>query len=216
MIQEEFEELVFEFAKKASRYKKVAYIFLFGSIAKGEADRRSDIDLLVVFDTDKNDITTKEEISNLALSLEKKYDRNIQIIFTNKNFDGLDEYFIKEVIHEGILLYGVSPIVEVKGLELEPYTLMLYNLKKFTEKEKRKLKRLLYGHKTKKEVNGKMYRSEKRGLVEVLNGKHIGRGAIIIPKTKAHSLEKELEKVKIAYKRIDMWLAEDDVVKINV
>ena len=86
MIQEEFEDIVFEFAKKASRYEDVACIFLFGSVAKGDTDRRSDIDILVVFDADKEDIDAKNEVSDLALSLEKKYDRNVQVIFTNKDW----------------------------------------------------------------------------------------------------------------------------------
>ena len=216
MIQEEFEDIVFEFAKKASRYEDVACIFLFGSVAKGDTDRRSDIDILVVFDADKEDIDAKNEVSDLALSLEKKYDRNVQVIFTNKDFDGLDRYFLKEVVHEGILLYAKHPKIEVKNLELEPYRMILYDLKKFDEREKRRIRRLLYGHKTRKEIKGKVYRSEKKGLVQGLDGKHIGRGVIVIPQTKVQSLEKELEKMKIDYRRIDMWLAEDDKIKIKI
>ena len=53
-LQEEFRDLVFKFAREPSK-KEVSYIFLFGSVAKGDADRRSDVDLLVVFDTDKEE-----------------------------------------------------------------------------------------------------------------------------------------------------------------
>lgn len=218
MIEDTFRDLVFEFAKEASK-EGVAYIFLFGSVAKGDTDRRSDVDLLIVFDTynkDFEDSEVRNVISGLALDLEKKYDKNIQVLFTNRNFVGLDEYFVKEIMSEGILLFARSPKLEIKGLELEPYTLILYNLKKFNEKEKMKLRRLLYGHTTRKEFKGRIYKSEKMGLVQKLDGKHIGAGAIVVPQKNIQSLEEKLEKFKIDYRRVDMWLTEDDVIKIRI
>jgi predicted nucleotidyltransferase len=65
----------------------VAYIFLFGSVAKGDADLRSDVDILVVIDTFSQEFDSTEaktRISELALTLEKEFDRNIQVVFTNK------------------------------------------------------------------------------------------------------------------------------------
>lgn len=218
MIEDKFRDLVFEFAKEASK-EGVAYIFLFGPVAKGDTDRRSDIDLLVVFDTynkDFEDSELRNVISGLALDLEKKYDKNIQVLFTNRNFVGLDEYFVKEIMSEGILLFARSPKLEIKGLELEPYTLILYNLKKFNEKEKMKLRRLLYGHTTGKEFRGRVYKSEKMGLVQKLDGRHIGAGVIVVPQKNIPSLEEKLEKFKIDYRRVDMWLTEDDVIKIRI
>ncbi|MBA7669418.1 hypothetical protein ES703_77548 [subsurface metagenome] len=79
-----------------------------------------------------------------------------------------------------------------------------------------KLKRLLYGHTTRKKVKGRIYKSEKIGLVHHLDGNHIGAGFITVPQTKAQSLEKELEKFKLDYKRIDLWLTEDDLIKIRI
>jgi len=218
MIQEEFKDLIFKFAKHAS-VDKVAYIFLFGSVAKGDADRRSDIDILVALDTDNRDfeeIEAKKIISEMALTLENEYDRNIQVVFTNRNYDGLDEYFINKVMREGILLYAISPKIEVNGLNLEPYELILYNLKNMINKDKMRIKRLLYGHKTKKEVDGKIYKSEKKGLVQELDAKHIGPGMIAVPQKGIKTLEGRLEKWNIDYKRIDMWLPKDGVIKIHI
>ncbi len=217
MIEEEFKDLVFKFAREAS-LKEVAYIFLFGSVARGDTDRRSDVDLIVAFDTDLKDIDkleVKDRISELTLYLEKEYDKNIQVLFTNKNFYGLDSYFIKEVMREGILLYAKSPKINVKGLKLEPYALMLYSLRNSDKKERAKLKRLLYGHKTRKKFKGKVYEYEKKGLVSKLDGKHIGAGAIVVPQKNVQALEKRLEEFKIQHKRVDMWLTEDDVIKIR-
>lgn len=218
MIQDEFKDLVFKFAREAS-LKEVAYIFLFGSVAKGDADRRSDIDLLVVFDTDFKDfedLEIKGLISEIALDLEKEFDKDIQLLFSNRNFDGLDEYFIKKVTSEGILLYARTPRIKVNKLGLEPYVLIIYNLKNFDEKEKMKIRRLLLGHKTRKIVKSKIYENERKGFIQELHGKHIGRGLLTIPQKSAQAMEEWLERFKIEHKRIDMWLAEDDVIKIRM
>ena len=42
-------DAAFEFARRASRYRPLM-ILLFGSVARGEADARSDVDLLVILD----------------------------------------------------------------------------------------------------------------------------------------------------------------------
>ena len=217
MIQSEFKDLVFKFAKEAS-LKEVAYIFLFGSVAKGDADRRSDIDLLVVFDTDSKDydrFESKTSISQIALDLEKEFDRNIQILFSNRNFDGLDQYLVRKVMVEGILLYASPVKVEVGKLGLEPYALILYNLKNFDVKEQRKIRRLLLGHKTRKKVNGKTYESVKKGLIQNFNGKYIGGGLLAIPQKSVQGMEEWLKKSNVEFKRLDMWLTEDDIIKIR-
>ena len=217
MIQAEFKDLVFKFAKEAS-LKEVAYIFLFGSVAKGDADRRSDIDLLVVFDTDSKDydeFESKTSISQIALDLEKEFDRNIQVLFSNRNFHGLDQYFVRRVMIEGILLYASPVKVEVENLGLEPFALILYNLKNFDVKEQRKIRRLLLGHKTQKKVNVKTYESVKEGLIQGLDGKYIGGGLFTIPQKNVQAMEEWLEKSMVDFKRLEMWLAEDDIIKIR-
>ena len=48
MIQEEFKEPIFEFAKQLSDFNEVTSITLFGSVSKGEAISTSDIDVFVI------------------------------------------------------------------------------------------------------------------------------------------------------------------------
>ncbi len=63
--------LVFKFPRPAS-VEGVAYIFLFGSVAKGNANRRWDVDILVVLDTFSQEFDSTEaktRISELALTL---------------------------------------------------------------------------------------------------------------------------------------------------
>jgi|GEM_PF-591885 len=217
MIQEEFKELVFKFARYAS-VDKVAYIFLFGSVAKGDTDRRSDVDLLIVLDTYSRNyekIDAKTKISELALTLEKEYDRRIQVVFTNKNYDGLDGYFIEKALREGILLYSNSPSVSIKGLDAETFSLILYSLENLNTKEKMKVKRLIHGSKTRKVIKDKVYENEKIGLVQQLQGMRIGSGAIAIPQKSTRVVEDELNKLNVTYKTIDILLTKDGIKRLQ-
>lgn len=217
MIQEEFKDLIFKFARHAS-VKGVACIFLFGSVAKGDADRRSDVDLLIVLDTyssNYEEMDVKAKISQLALTLEKEYDRRIQVIFTNKNYDGLDGYFIENVLKEGTLLYSNSPYVRIKGLDAEPYSMILYSLGNLNPREKMKVKRLIHGNRTRKTLKGKVYENEKIGLVQQLQGIRIGAGAIGIPQKSVKIVEDELTKLSVTYKKIDILMTRDGIRKLK-
>lgn len=218
MIQEEFREQIFKFVRYAS-VDEVAYIFLFGSVAKGDTDRRSDIDIFIVLDTydkDFEDMEAKARISELALTLEKEYNRRIQLVFTNKNYEGLDEHFIEEVFKEGILLFAKSPSIKVHGLGLEHYAMFVFSLEGLNSTDKMKIKRILYGYKTKKIVKGKRYESEKIGFVQKLQGLRIGAGVIAIPSKNVLDIEKELNRLKLSFKRIDLWLTGDSIKKLQL
>ena len=218
MIQEEFKDQVFKFVRHASA-EEVAYIFLFGSVAKGDADRRSDVDILVVLDTfdkDFEDMEVITRISELALALEREYNRGIQVIFTNKNYDGLDGHFIEEVAKEGILLYAKSPSITFQGLKLENCSMILFSLESLNATDKMKVKRALYGHKTRKVVKGRVYESEKMGLIQQLQGLRIGAGVVAVPQKNVRQLEKELSNLKLKFKAIDLWLTGDSITKLQI
>jgi len=216
VIQDDFKEVLFKFVREAC-VEDVANIFVFGSVAKGTADNRSDIDLLVIFDTESEDIDrleAKNRISELALSLEREYERALQIIFSNKRFSGLERYFIEKVFNEGILLYSKSPRIAIKGLEMESYSLLLYQVNNLDIKERLKVKRVLFGYKTSKKVKGRVYRTEKEGLVTEVGGCRLNSGTIMIHKKNTKRIEEALKEFRVKYKIVDIWLPDDSVIKI--
>ena len=216
MIQDDFKEVLFKFVREAC-VEDVANIFVFGSVAKGTADNRSDIDLLVIFDTESEDIDrleAKNRISELALSLEREYERALQIIFSNKRLSGLERYFIEKVFNEGILLYSKSPRILIQGLEMESYSLFLYQVNNLDIKERLKVKRVLFGYKTSEKVKGRVYRTEKEGLVAEVGGCRLNSGTIVIPKKNTKRIEEALKEFRVKYKIVDIWLPDDSVIKI--
>ncbi|MBI1936426.1 nucleotidyltransferase domain-containing protein [Candidatus Woesearchaeota archaeon] len=196
MVQREFKDVVFEFAKEISDLPNVEYIFLFGSVAREEADRRSDIDICaIISDNDK------KNISKIALDMEKKYNKNIQLVIS-RNFLKLDEYFIDKLMEEGILLFGKEPIIKLKNIRCLESLLISYSMKKLAHKDKMKIKTKLYGYSTKKKANKKVYKSSYSGLIKELNGQSVGAGAVLIPFKKAKYILKILDSFGAEYETI--------------
>ncbi len=203
-------ETAFEFAKRAAGIDKISSIILFGSVARGEEDSRSDVDMFVVFDSNKSLGRIKEtaEVSRIALDLEKEYNKSIQLVMTNKKFEKLDPYFLAKVFKEGIILYGKNSQIGANKLKLCPYSIINFSLGNLQPSEKMKVKRALYGYNTTKIHKGKKYQSSSEGLVKEIGAQRIGKASILLPCNKAKKLIKTLDLFKIKYKKTDVWLQE--------
>ena len=209
-MQEQFMDVVFEFVKQVSNISKIYAIFLFGSVAKGEADGRSDVDFLIVLDTkqDPNRLNERNEVSKIALDLEKKFNKNIQLVFSNIKFEGLDGHFVEETLREGIILYGRAPIITEEKLGFLPYIIIYYRLTNLNKSDKMKVKRALYGYKTKRRYKGKLYTSEMNGLVRKLDGKRTGIASILLPYRNSKTVLDTLENFGVKINKTIVWLPE--------
>jgi len=209
-MQEQFRDIVFEFVKEVSGVPKVHSVFMFGSVAKDEADSRSDIDFLIILDTqqDPNRLSERDEVSRIALDLEKKFNRDIQLVFSNVKFDGLDGHFVEEVLREGIILFGRAPVIQEDKLGFVPYVLIYYKLTNLTKSDKMKIKRALYGYKTRKRHKGKLYTSQAEGLIEKLDGKRTGIASILLPYRNSRPVLDTLENFGAEVDRTVIWLPE--------
>ena len=117
-------------------------------------------------------------------------------------------------MQEGILLYAKPPEIKVEGLVLSPYLLFLCNFSTMDRKEKSRIKRLLYGHRTKKTIKGRTYESVKKGIIEELNGTRIGSGDIAIPQNNAYKLQNFFDRFHVKYKMVAIWLTNEDTIKL--
>ncbi len=177
---------------------KIEKIILFGSIARGNFDKESDIDLFI--DT-KGDIE-KEIFKVLNLFKEsethkkwllKGLENEISLKIGNLNKWQLK----RDILTDGIMLYG-----KFKELpeNLEYYLLLSLSFKNFKKVHQVKLWRKLYGYRQK--VGNKVY--ETVGLIKELNGSRI-ESSIIIPIKNKKELLSFLNKEKIIYKLSEIW-----------
>jgi len=203
LMNKKTDELIEEIKGVSKKYSEIESIIVFGSVARNQAGKESDLDICIVL---KNECT-KNKISNTILDLEEKYDKNINLVFTDSSFKGLDRHFIETVLREGSTIYGKTPDASIQRLELEPYEIIKFDLSDLDQSKKMKIKRLLYGIKTKKKYKGKIYTNEQEGLVDKLGGLRIGIASILIPEKKSWELENTLRENGVSLRKITIWLS---------
>ena len=102
------EEIVNETKKllKEDIYK----IILYGSCARGDFDRESDIDVMIVMNCQKEEISChRKQISKIASRIGLKNDMEISLLLRDKDTfeQGKDVMpFYKNIQREGVALYG--------------------------------------------------------------------------------------------------------------
>ncbi len=100
MIQKLVERIVADYAPKK--------VILFGSYAYGEPNEYSDIDLLIIKDTDKRPIERWMEVKRLLRDRSRKTSVS-PLVYTNHELDhrlAIKDFFIQEVLEKGEVLYG--------------------------------------------------------------------------------------------------------------
>lgn len=197
------DDLIEKIKDVSKKYLEIDSVIVFGSVARNQAGKESDLDVCIVL---KNE-STKGIISDKILDFEEKYDKNINLVFTDSSFKGLDRQFIETILREGINIYGKKPDVSIQQLELEPYEIIKFDLSNLSQSKKMKIKRLLYGIKTKKKYKGKIYTSEQKGMVEELGGLRIGIASILIPEKMSWELENILRENGVSLRKITIWLS---------
>lgn len=189
-------ETILKFVEKIWDREEVLEVVLFGSVARGEARRSSDIDLFVVL----KDSESVEDIKEIGRDLSNR----LELTVSDPDFTDFDESFISDVYGEGMIIFSRSGSLHVEGMELEPKALVSFSLHDLDQREKVKVGRALYGRKTRSTYRGKEYTSETEGLVPE-KGK-IGSGAILIDKKTFKEVRGVFERFGVTYKKYDIWI----------
>lgn len=176
----------------------VKEIILFGSVARREFDKKSDIDLF--FDVNKEEIKKVENIVKKSLS--KFYKSKIHEIWKLKGITKnisikvgvLDEWKLKRsIISDGIILYGKY---KESPKNIKHYLLINHKPIKDITKRNRIIRKII-GRKE-KDYN-------KKGLLEDIEGKIISKRTIIVPIGKSKELIDIFNKEKIDYRMFEIW-----------
>lgn len=174
-------------------------IILFGSVAKEEATKESDVDLFI--EIKKETVKFKEEIKKIE---NKFYQSREALIFKTNEIENkfnikiglLKEWkdLYKSIASTGIILY--EPY-EAKELPSEvKHNIIIYWDK--IEKNRGSFLNKLYGFKIKK----KTY----KGLIAKFNGKKIGKSSIMIPVIYKKDILKLIKEHKVSAKTIEVFV----------
>jgi len=180
-----------------SKIKEIDRVILHGSVARGDFDEESDVDLF---------IDAKENI-------EKKVNKIVDNYYKTKKFrdwelKGIDNPISvivgkldskewkdlkRSIINTGIILYGKY---KAESEKVNQYTLFSFEGIK-PDKKRVLIFRKLFGFK----VGGKKY----PGFIEKINGIKIGKGSALVPIEYTNELKKYFQDKKVAVKLYDLW-----------
>lgn len=175
-----------ELLKRLARIPSLSAIILFGSYARGEADRRSDIDLLLVFDTRDDIKRSQDEL----LDVLKEY-HELPLALTKKSSDDIagDPRFFFNVFKEGYVLYKRPDAKLIPAaIAREKHAIIYrYDLSSMPHERKLRFNSSLFTR-----VKGR-YRYP--GLLERIGGEKLGPGTVMIPA----NAEREMDELLKAY-----------------
>jgi predicted nucleotidyltransferase len=187
------------FLMKSRIAKKINRIILFGSVARGDFDRESDVDLFIDC-RERIEKEVKKVLKRFELSEVKEKWRLKDI--TNPislKVGDLEKWRLRRsIISSGIILYG-----KYKEMPRDVKYYFLFNLDFRGMERKRKIKiwRELYGYKQR--VGEKEYTS--KGFLYKVGGKKLEKSMIIVPAENKSKIMGFLKKYKIRYKMSEIW-----------
>ena len=188
---------------KLGNGENIIAVVVFGSVAREDVDEESDVDVCIILEN--LDRQFKETIGNKILDLEKKHNKNIQVIFTDRDMSGVERYLVESILSEGKILEGKLPPIPIQTLELEPYVIIRYDLSNLNQAGKMHVRRELFGQETKKNYKGKRYISCKKGLVEKNGGERIGIASLMVKTHVASEIEKFLARSGAKVRKFRIW-----------
>jgi predicted nucleotidyltransferase len=212
VIPEEFALPLIDFVNRLERVPHLRTAILFGSVAEGEVHKKSDIDVLLLFEMKGNPETRREGriAHEIASEVSKRHGLKRSFSFVMYNVNELEDAemdFLKKVMKKGI---GIWIRTDVGALtrphsSLRPKTVISYSLSGLTQREKMAVHRALYGYRVEKSVKGKVYVNESPGLIEDI-GEKLGPGLVLVESARAEDVIEILKKYGAELKSRDVWI----------
>ncbi|MBI2128728.1 nucleotidyltransferase domain-containing protein [Candidatus Woesearchaeota archaeon] len=188
---------------------KINNVILFGSVARKDFDKDSDIDLFI----DVKNVGEIKKIEELVDSALNEFEIRAREVWHIRNIKNPIKCVIgalkdekwrelkKEIQSYGIVLYGSFK----SGYEnLESHSLFEYSLKDFKQKDRVAFLRKLVGYKSSKKK--KTYVHE--GMIKKINGLKLENNNIIVPSKEAVVVQKFFTKKKVTPKITEIWVRE--------
>lgn len=178
-------------------YSNINKIILFGSAARGDTEKDSDVDIFI--DIKKKSKKLQKGIEKIVNSF---YNSREALLFKNKGIDNkiniiigkLEEWKdLKDSIEsQGIVLFGRYVSTNVKGRK---FIIFMWDK---VEINRGAFLNKLYGFK----ANSKRY----RGVIDILGGKKLGKSSFMIPIENSKEVYELFKKYKVNASAIEVYV----------
>ncbi|MBI2675867.1 MAG: nucleotidyltransferase domain-containing protein [Candidatus Aenigmarchaeota archaeon] len=184
-------------------YGSIRGIILFGSVARGDFDRESDIDIFI--DTEKEaevEGTVKSVLGEFYSHSRHTWvlrgiENRITPLVGNLN-DEKWSALKREMISSGLVIYGKYTEMPKKARH---QVLIVYEISKLQPKKKSKFLRELIGYRL---VRGKKEYNI-TGLLQRLGGSKISKNVILVPKESQQAAYELLVRYRTGFKMMEVW-----------
>ena len=197
----EDKDLINKFIEKIKKeIPSMEAIVLFGSMARGDYDSRSDIDIMIVI----NDNHPSEYSANISkIITELKPHREIRTVVTN--LLDYDEDYYQNVLRDGKVLFG-KVLLSPDDLALKPYLLVSYDLTDKPNSLQVKISKRVHGYTSTKVVNGQKKVYTYQGLKDSEGAKLVSKSAVILQFNKGKEFTDELKELDVQFKVFKVWM----------
>lgn len=190
-----FEKAV-EFAEKIKKFPEVLQVILFGSVARGDEHKDSDIDIAVVY-SNKNEKVMSEIIGFAS--------EDIQLTHLSIKDLPKESEVTGALAGEGLILYGRPITITAKKLLLKPKLLISYNLSSLEYKDKMRMNRAFFGGNSTSKYKGKKYETKTRGIANETGIERIGRCVFLLNREKYTKVVAVLRRFNAKWKEVAVW-----------
>ena len=208
--QEKFRESLKEFAEKAvSIADEIIEITVYGSVAGGDADSRSDIDVFVLL-SKSLDAETEDRLFELARNISEKHfyrkgewNKITLVLYSPERERDFDNRALATMLG-GVRIYSkFKPMVI---MPIVPATLFRLDLKGVSETTKKRMDAALKGWTS--SYMGEKGRMEKRyeGLLERYSASRLARDVYVVPKEHVDAFSEFFEGLEIKHIKTRIWL----------
>lgn len=196
-----FESAIGAVSRALRQIPGVRNVVLFGSLARGEGNDRSDMDLLV-------DCTPRAQmaVSEAMWPIRERYGVWGSPVFVSyRDLGRTDRQFLESILREGRPLIGGLPLLTPGDLKLRPMRMVSYWAERLSPRQRAKLLRELDGYVTHKRTGRSSYTSHRTGLIERSGGWRTGRGSLVVPEEAWPQLDQVLRRYGVKRTAVAIW-----------
>lgn len=184
------------FAEKIKKFPEVLQVILFGSVARGDEHRDSDIDIAVIYSDKKEKVMS--EIIGFA-------SEDIQLAHLSIKDLPKEPEVTGALAGEGLILYGRPITITAKELALKPKLLISYDLSSLEYKDKMRINRAFFGGKSTSKYKGKKYETKTGGMINECGVEKIGKGVLLVSREKAIKVTGMLKRFNAKWVEVSVW-----------
>lgn len=202
-----------QFMRRISKFSSIRTVILYGSVARGEADRRSDVDLAVfVSDPDPEHSRDFARILQVARELTERMQRDLGTLnrfdvvgISTQKLGQTDKSFLLNLLEEGVVLRGKLEL-KAGGLGLRPWELFTYDLSAVDPRRRVRICQKLFGHRSRKRVGRKSFEYRYSGLVESWGAIRVGKSVLLVDRKHERAAEHFFRLERVPYQRVRVWI----------